>query len=172
MWRHSMAKSLLLGKRSKHLSDLSMPRWLVWSNCIWFGVYGFFFPFSSLIFMLAFQIFKTTFQFYFLLYHYFFDYYLFYLRWFMKLEFFSILSLMDFFHLSDLVLIILIAIVLFLMVLIFFLQFHYSWVLLPIKFDLFYCYFFYIKKWYFYDFILQHLFAWVFSFLVGSEFII
>jgi hypothetical protein len=173
MQRHLVAKSLLLGKRSKRLSDPFMPKWLVLSNCLWFSVCGFFFP-LSLIFMLVFQTFKTTFQFYFILYPYSFDYYFFYLGWFMKLELFfnSILHELfssvkfSFYYFNyDLF-------YLWWFLIYFVLKFHHSWVLLLIKFDSFFLLFFYIENWYFYDFILQHLFARVFSLFVGLEFIV
>ena len=110
MQRHLVAKSLLLGKRSKRLSDPFMPKWLVLSNCLWFSVCGFFFP-LILIFMLVFQTFKTTFQFYFILYPYSFDYYFFLFGMIYEIRiFFSILSSMNFFHLSNLVFIILLMI--------------------------------------------------------------
>ena len=141
MQRHLVAKSLLLGKRPKRLSDPSMPKWLVLSNCLWFSVCGFFFP-LILIFMLVFQTFKTTFQFYFILYPYSFDYYFFLFGMIYEIrifffnsilhELFSSVKFSFYYFTYDLF-------YLWWFLIYFVLKFHPSWVLLLIKFDSFFC---------------------------------
>jgi hypothetical protein len=89
----------------------SIPERRVWQIDLWFGIDGLYFSYL-LIFVLGllnFQI-NPSICFSFRFGPCFFYYYLFYLELFIKLIFFSISSLFDFFHLLDLVIILFIVV--------------------------------------------------------------
>lgn len=115
MQHRTVAKTLLTGRRSKSLGVPFIYRRCMWYNCCRFGVYGFFFFFSSLLLnfhpglqknQISPGVYCPYIRFHSYSLHYNFLFRIIYESKF----FFSISSPINFFHLSDLILILFIAI--------------------------------------------------------------